>query len=302
MLARRRRDRLDVEQVARGHRELAANANGSSKLGEVRWEPGAGAPDLAKSLRATLGHPGIVDLVLFGSQARGGLTGFSDVDAILVIEDEVAEAPSALRALRPHVLAAQRAVIAYQPMQHHAFEVATPSLLSHASEALGMPAVALDETRSLYGKGVEAVLAPDSAEQGRARLADLLGSISSAPAWPHNPCRLHGLVAMWELLPALYFQALGERMPKSRSFKRGREDFGDTWWPYDVLEQVREQWVRSPHPMFVATSRALRNPWLAVAIWTRLPVAGRQPARSLLSNGCLDALRGLAREMADRAC
>ena len=302
LLSPRRRDRLDVERLARAHSELAANVNGSTKIGELRWEPGDGAAGLAKSLRAALDRGGVKDLVFFGSQARGGLTAFSDVDALLVIDDAVAENPSALRDLRRHVLAAQRAVIAYQPMQHHAFEVATPKLLARAGESLAMPAVAFDETRSLHGKGAQATFAPDPQDRTRGRLAELLKILSAAEAWPHHPWHLHGLVAMWELVPALYLQALGEQVPKARSYERAREDFGDAWWPYDVLEQVREQWVRSSHPMLGATIRALRNPWVGVAIWTRLPVAGRQPARSLLSDGCLDALRGLAGEMAERAC
>jgi hypothetical protein len=244
----------------------------------------------------------VADLVLFGSQARGGLTGFSDVDALLVIDDDVAQDPDALRALRPHVLAAQRAVLAYQPMQHHAFEVATPKLLAQADESLGMPAVAFEEARSLLGAGVEASFSPEPPERARQRLAQLLADVSAVDAWPRHPWRLHGLVAMWELAPALYVQALGEPVPKALSFERARRDFGDAWWPYDVLRQVREQWVRSRRPMLVSAGRALRNPWTAVAVWVKMPVAGRQPAHSLLSDACLDALRGLAREMAARAC
>jgi hypothetical protein len=107
---------------------------------------------------------------------------------------------------------------------------------------------------------------------------------------------------MWELAPALYLQALGQPVAKALSFERAREDFGDAWWPYDVLGQVREQWVRTRQSMFVTTANALRNPWIGVAVWVRVPVASRQPARSLLSEACLESLRGLAREMAERAC
>jgi nucleotidyltransferase-like protein len=300
LLSLRRRDRLDVEQLARVHADLP-NGKRSSMIGALRWKPADEAMDLALALRAALERPGVADLVLFGSQVRGGLTGFSDVDALLVIEDDIAEDPRSLKALRPDVLAAQRAVIAYQPMQHHAFEVATPKLLAQAAESLGMPAIAFDEARSLLGAGASASFAPDPPERARGRLAQLLAGVSSEEAWPQHPWRLHGLVAMWELAPALYVQALGEPVAKALSFERARGDFGDAWWPYDVLEQVREQWVRSSQSMFVATSRALRNPWIAVAVWMRMPVAGRQPAQRLLSDECLTALRGLAREMTERA-
>jgi predicted nucleotidyltransferase len=300
LLSLRRRDRLHVEEIARAHTQLPAE-NALSRIGAHQWKPVESTADLARSLRASLERPGVADLVLFGSQANGGLTGFSDVDALLVIEDGIAEDARALKALRPHVLAAQRAVIAYQPMQHHPFEVATPKLLAQASESLGMPAVAFDSARSLLGQGMEASFLPEPPERTRGRLTQLLDGLSNVDAWPQHPWRLHGLVAMWELAPALYVQALGQPVPKALSFERAREDFGDAWWPYDVLGQVRAQWVRRSQPMFVATSRALRNPWIAVAVWMRMPVTARQPARSLLSNECLTALRGLAREMTERA-
>src|SRR5205823_7548356 len=105
----------------------------------------------ARRLASLLDDEHVVELVLFGSQARGGTTGFSDVDAILVISDEAAEEPSILRSLRRRVLAAQRAALAHQPMQHHGFELATPMLLRDAGAALGLPRVALDEARSLGG-------------------------------------------------------------------------------------------------------------------------------------------------------
>lgn len=300
VLSVRRRDRLDAEDIARSHTHLPTE-NASSRIGAHQWEPAEGTANLARSMRASLERPGVVDLVLFGSQANGGLTGFSDVDALLVIDDEVAESAELLKALRPHVLAAQRAVIAYQPMQHHAFEVATPKLLAKAGESLGMPWVAFDGARSLLGVGAEASFFPDPPERTRGRLTHLLDGLERVDAWPRNPWRLHGLVAMWELVPALYVQTFDQSVPKALSFQRAREDFGDAWWPYDVLEQVRAQWVRSSHSMFVAASRALRNPWTAVAVWMRMPLTGRQPAASLLTDECLTALRGLARAMTERA-
>jgi hypothetical protein len=296
----RRRDRLDAEDIARSHTHLPTE-NAPLRIGAHKWEPFEGTENLARGLRASLERPGVVDLVLFGSQAGGGLTGFSDVDALLVIDDEVAESAEMLKALRPHVLAAQRAVIAYQPMQHHAFEVATPKLLGKAGESLGMPWVAFDGARSLLGVGADASFFPEPPECARARLTQLLDGLSSVDAWPQHPWRLHGLVAMWELAPALYVQTRDQAVPKALSFERARSDFGDAWWPYDVLEQVRAQWVRSSQSMFVATGRALRNPWIAAAVWMRMPVTSRQPARSLLSDECLTALRGLAREMTERA-
>src|SRR4029453_568598 len=151
-LASRRRDRLGVDELASAPRGVTIEpAETAAVLGESRWAPGAEAEKLSNALHQSLERAEIVEVIVFGSQARRSTTGFSDVHAILVVADVGADAASRLRALRPHVLAAQRAVLAHQPMQHHAFEVVTPRLLVRANDSLELPAVALSETRSLLG-------------------------------------------------------------------------------------------------------------------------------------------------------
>jgi nucleotidyltransferase-like protein len=304
LLGGRRGDLLELESVAAGHRKLPAH-EGQSKvhLGERPWQPPEDARELAVALRSSLRRrPEVVDLVFFGSQARGETTGFSDVDAILVIEDRAAEDPMALRALRRHVLAAQRAVIVHQPMQHHAFEVATPKLLLTATDSLRMPAIALSESRSLMGRVVGAEFHNGLSDQGRAHLSELVGGTTAVSTWPRNPWRIHGLLSMFELLPTLYLQALGRPLPKWRSFAEARNDFGSDWWPYDVLRDVRERWVRRTPGPFRAAVSVLRNPWVAVVAASRLSLPFGQPARRMLSRETLDALQELARKMGERAC
>jgi hypothetical protein len=294
---------MDIDELARRHRALRTHdAKVTVMLGEARWQPSQETGVLARALQSALAEPAVVDLVLFGSQARGSTTGFSDVDAVLVINDAAAEDPTALRSLRRHVLAAQRAVLAHQPMQHHGFELATPKLLRSANEALAMPAAALCETRSLMGRAVGATFAPDDPAESRARLLELVRSASGFSAWPRHAWRLHGLVSMFELLPALYLQALGVSVTKSRSFAEARVHFGDEWWPYDLLRRVREKWRRRPVHTLSVGSEALRNPWVAVTVWNRFPAGSPKSDHEMLSVDCLEALRGLARDMGDRAC
>jgi hypothetical protein len=289
--------------VAREHRRLEHGSDGADiQLGPTPWRPGEEALELATALRRSLDRSGIVDLILFGSQARGSTTGFSDVDALLVIDDETAEDPNALRALREHVIAAQRAVVSHQPMQHHAFELATPRLLTSASQSLRMPAVVFAETRSLMGRGAEASFEPDSRDEARPRLSELVSATRLVRAWPRHPWVLHQAVSMFELLPALYLQALGQAVEKWQSFGLAGDHFGDDWWPYGLLEQVRAGWVRSSPQMLLATASVLRNPWLAIAVWRRLPARRRQAAGQLLTDESLAALRALAERMRERAC
>jgi hypothetical protein len=270
-------------------------------IGEARWQPSAEARALAAALQRSLDRAEVAELIVFGSQARGGTTGFSDFDAMLVVHDEAAGDAEALGTLRQGVLAAQRAVLAHQPMQHHAFEVATPKLLSIAGDSLILPAVALSESRSLFGRPIEARFGRARDADGRARLAELVEITSQVRSWPRHPWVLHGIVSMFELLPALYLQARGRVVPKWRSFAEAREDFGAAWWPYDLLEQVRATWPRRPRPLLRATSSLVRNPWVTLAGWRRVPVRPIEPARSMLTAECLRALQELAEAMATRA-
>lgn len=286
--------------VAAVHRTLTrmAPAVPNADLGVGPWAPDGDATDLADELRNRLSHPGVIELVVFGSQARGGTTGFSDLDAVLVISDEAVDDPETLSTVRPHVLAAQRAVITYQPMQHHGFEVATPRLLRAACAALGLPAVALEEARSLNGKRIGASLSGDGFGNGAA-LRSLARGLAPIGSWPRHPWSVHRLVAMFELLPVLYVQDRGASVPKWRSFDEARGAFGRSWWPYDVLNEVRLSWPRRRRPGLEVAATLGRNPWAAIAAWRRIPAPIPESVRPLLTERCLSGLQRLSRAMSE---
>jgi nucleotidyltransferase-like protein len=299
----RKRDSLARREIAELHRGLpGGQAEIEVKLGVSRWNPPRFATELADRLRAKLSAAGIIDLIVFGSQARGAMTRFSDLDAILLIEDAAAEDPGVLGELRAPILAAQRSVLRFQPMQHHGFELATPKLLRHAGESLHLPAISLRDSRSLFGTGsTPAFLAAPDAETSAATAREIASSLVRLEGWPSHPWRLHRTVSMFELLPALYLQSRGTAVAKSRSFDIARAHFGDAWWPYDVLREVRGTWPLVRAPALDASAMMVRNPWVAVAIWRRLPVSTPEPARSLLTDECLHALKGLSRAMTSAA-
>jgi hypothetical protein len=291
------RQNYDPETLAATHRRFTPvpEADDSLQIGRDRWKPNE-RQDLADSLDHALAQDPVIDLVFFGSQARGGRTGFSDVDAILVIDDETAESATRLRALRPRILAAQRAVLAYQPMQHHGFEVVTPKLLIEAGAALALPAIALSQTCSLNGTGIAARFGDLHFDRGAFdALATSLGRLHS---WSAHPWEAHRQVSMFELLPTLYVQGRDLTIPKWRSFQEVRGEFDKDWWPYEVLADVREAWPRLRRPILEGAADVARNPWIAVALWRRLPVALVPPAG--LTPRLLEGLQGLARLMMER--
>jgi hypothetical protein len=298
LLDRRRGERLVPEAIGRAHARLALDAGSVPlSLGPGAWRPSPGAERLAAALRDALDVPAVVDLVLYGSQARGSVTGYSDVDAILVIEDEVAGRPEALRELRPRVLRAQRHVLGYQPMQHHGFELATPSLLRAAGDALALPAEALAETATLFGRRLPAASEPVTADEARRRWQDFAPHLLALRSWPRHPWSLHGAISMFALAPALFAQAAGERGPKWRSFDVGRRRFGNAWAPYDTLREVRERWPDVGPGVLAPMLRLGANPWPAVDAWRRLPVRAPQPARALLTTQTLRDLHAVVAMM-----
>lgn len=291
----RRLGRLDLENITALHRTLDLPvATTETELGAVKWEPQEQSR-LADHLRAALGSPDVIELVFFGSQAGGDRTGFSDVDAILVISDDAADSPTRLRRLRPYVLAAQCAVLSYQPLQHHGFEVATPRLLRQGDHAVGLPAAALANTRSLRGNSITAGLA--GLRTGKPKLERMAKQLGQLRNWPtHRWCAYLNL-AMFELLPALYLQARGQPISKAASFAAARGDFSETWWPFDTLADVRRNWPILRCRNLDAAAALVRNPWVAVAAWRRIPAAVPSAVRSVLTPELLAGLQSVADAM-----
>jgi hypothetical protein len=299
-LARRRGDRLPLDELGAAHHQTQRDLSVDELTWATPWEPQGDLASLAARLGAALRHSAVLDLLVYGSHAGGAPTGFSDLDAVLVITDEAAGNAEALRELRPRVLAAQRAVLSHQPMQHHGFEVATPTLLASADGALELPREALLGARSLFGRRLDGGFSGAGLDAA-GRLESMTAQLSGLSAWPSHTWRLHGAVSMFELLPALYLQATGMEISKSRSFAVAREQFVGKWWPYDVLRDVRDAWPRTRDRRLEVAAAAARNPWVAVAAWTRLPSGWPAVARTLLSESCLTGLQQIAKLMAERA-
>jgi hypothetical protein len=300
LLVRRRGDRLGPEGIAREHRLLQETADAGMTVGAAPWDPGEDAMALRTGLAEHLEHNAVLDLVVFGSQARRTTTGFSDVDAVLVIEDDVAENPDRLRALRPRVLAAERCVLHHQPMQHHGFEVVTRKLLAAGGAPLQAPAEAFLGSRSLRGAGMAVRFGQERpAEQAAERLTQIGDQLRSIDRWPGHPWRLHRTISMFELLPALFLQSRGHRVTKSESFTRARSGLQSDWSPYEQLEDVRANWPRLRRPLLELGFAMARNPWTAVDLWTRLPDRPPESVSGALTPQCLTGLHALAREMVE---
>jgi hypothetical protein len=299
-IGRGRGTSLKVTRVPR--LDIGAHASGRIvELGGQRWRPrGTHEERLHRSLLAALEHDDVLDLILFGSIARGSTTGYSDVDAILVICDRVVNDRTRLALLRRRVLASQRAVLRYQPLQHHGFLVVPASLLRDATHALALPPEALDEACSLFGRSLTLEFAQFHSVAAR-RLTLLCAKLAHVPAWPAHVWELHRLISMFELLPALLLQAVGRQCAKHESFALVREEFGSDWASYEVLDRVRKSWPRERRPWLEITAAVTRNPWPAVAAFRRVRCAAPDTVTDELDDATLNALRELAVRAVARA-
>lgn len=285
---------LSPKEIAAAHQRVRVDPYGDlAQLGGRHWTP-QGQEALAEDLHRCLANDHVLDLVFYGSQVHADRTGFSDIDAILVIRDETADDAASLRSLRPCVIAAQRAVLRYHPMQHHGFDVVTPRLLASATEALELPAVALSETCSLRGRRLSGRLT-NKIPSGSNKLKEITESLQRLVSWPSHPWQAHRAIAMFELLPTLYLQRRGQWMPKSMSFAEAGKQIGPAWWPYTRLEEVRRSWPRERYRRLDSAIYALRNPWAAMALWRHLPEVTPSEVRSLLTSDLLAGLHAVTR-------
>jgi hypothetical protein len=295
-----RSKRKDPNFLARAHELIGSVSTATNSLGMARWMPEGALGALRTRLAYLLDRPGVVDLVVFGSASRGSMTGFSDLDAILVVSDETADDRDALERLRPFVLSAQRGVLSYQPMQHHGFLVTTPRLLTHGLEPLDLPRQALAGSRSLLGRPIRAASAKVEFD-ARRQFLQIAGAVTKLRRWPTRACEAHLRISLFELLPALFCQASGRAVEKHESFALSREELPADWRPYDVLQTVRRLWPRTPSRTLAALMKATKNPWVAHAVWRRRPSATVPPAvASLLTQDLLESLNRLTMAMTAR--
>jgi hypothetical protein len=286
-----------VVDAVRASGPVGHGADGVRTLETRPWAP---VDERERRLHAELGSAlqtdAVLDLIVYGSIARGSTTGYSDVDAILVIQDECALDRSRLRELRGRVLAAERAVIAYQPLQHHGLQVATPGLLTRASAALGIPSQTLSSAVSRFGRSVRASFEPPPVSADE-RFRAFAAALRKTQEWPRHIWHLHRAISMFELAPALYVQGRGLRCQKHESFELARADFPDAWAPFDVLGEVRDDWPRDSQPMLQRAATVLRNPWTAAAAWRRIPAPAPKRVTQAVNADLLSGLQRVLRSM-----
>lgn len=221
----------------------------------------------------------LVGVWLHGSLATADFTPYSDVDALLVVRDEVLQDEVVYRQVKTAVLAALRHIFLFDPLQHHGFFVATPHTLA-AWPAAYLPAAALIHARPLWP-----IAPPVSLHEHRnpAEEKTLFHNLAQQIYQATPPPNLHkakGLLSQFMLLPAAYCQAMGNPVYKRESFGLVQEQFQIQWQPMEEASRMRQEW-KTPKRPFWSLLLSLTNPWLASRLYRpierRLPVCHHYP-------------------------
>ncbi|MFM2207329.1 MAG: hypothetical protein RL213_1304 [Bacteroidota bacterium] len=196
----------------------------------------------------------LVSVILHGSCGDGRTTGYSDVDALVVVRDEVFMDPVRMARLGRKLTACCRHMYRFDPLQHHGwFAVAEQDLSCFPEEVL--PLASLTEATVLAGRRSFSLLLPDAdagmfrerALRHIQRVEDLLHPRRR----PGNMFQLKSLLSEFMMLPVLLLQAKeGKGCSKRESFTAAAGLFEpETWSVMDEVSAIRREWKYVPGPL-----------------------------------------------------
>ncbi len=197
----------------------------------------------------------LVGAYIHGSTATGERIAYSDVDALIIIKDEVFQNPRRLAKTAYKLNRALKYFYKIDPLQHHGWFVLTESDLLDYPQTY-FPAEIFKYSKSLFpDKGLQIELFFDPKKQDyQTPFMELAAGVRwqlEKEEYPKNMYQLKGLLSRFMLLPALYCQARDEKgIFKKFSFRKASQDFPDsTWSIMDEVSGIRSDWHQSLNPV-----------------------------------------------------
>jgi hypothetical protein len=144
----------------------------------------------------------LIGVWLHGSLATDDYTGYSDVDALIVVRDAVVHEDAMFRRVRAAIRAALRAVLLFDPLQHHGFFVGVESGLQSWPSSY-LPAAALQYARCLWPLSRPVTLCErDEIGEAQAQFQTLVQRLQRAKP-PRTLYQAKALLSQFMLLPTL---------------------------------------------------------------------------------------------------
>jgi hypothetical protein len=183
-----------------------------------------------------------------GSAATGEEIGYSDLDTLVILRDELFVDKRKLVSVTMQLNKARYCMMQMDFLQHHGWFVMTESDLKNYPETY-FPSELFHHAKSLFpGKGLKLDLysgtEPLDFKFPFKLLCENIERKLHAKKFPKNAYALKNLLSEFMLLPALYLQARDQQgVFKKISFDQARKDFpAANWRIMDEVSLIRSDW------------------------------------------------------------
>jgi hypothetical protein len=225
--------------------------------------------------------PFLIDAFLHGSLSTLDYTGYSDLDTLFLIRNDVAEDPSSLRELSHLFIKSKKYLYRFDPCQHHGHFFLVESELEFYNQSF-LPLSVIKLSTSILGrKKTIHFKIRDSREEARSRF---LASKGLVKKYMENPEKLNNLyylkllLSHFMMLPVLFLQLHGEYISKKDSFDVLRKRIPQNIWAVvDRVSEIRTNWSQNL-PAFkgfiykkINAINPLLSPLLAKYYFKRIP-------------------------------
>lgn len=193
----------------------------------------------------------LVTVILHGSTGDGRTTTYSDVDALVIVRDEVFLDVRRLQNLGRQLSRARKFFYRYDPLQHHGWFILAEKDLRQFPEPV-LPLEALQDASVLLGKdSLKIYYQPQDHAYYKLHALHLTDKLirQLASGWrPSNVYQLKSLFSEFMMLPVLFQQAKeGRGCSKRDSFSTVAASFpASTWRIMNDISDIRSQWHYQP--------------------------------------------------------
>lgn len=191
-------------------------------------------------------EPYLIGAYIHGSLSTMDYTGYSDLDTLFIIKQEVLEDPNKIKELERLFIKSTRYLYEFDPLQHHGHFFLTESDLKYYDQAI-LPLSAIRLSTSILGRGNNLTFyVRDSEQESELRFTE---SIKIARRYFKDKSRLQlpyyykGFLSNFMRLPVLFLQLRGEYVLKKDSFEIVRERIPpDLWLCMERVSEIRQNW------------------------------------------------------------
>ncbi len=182
-----------------------------------------------------------------GSAGTNELVAYSDLDALVIIKDEVFKDANRIREVALKLKEAENYMYQLDPLQHHGWFVLSESDLIQYDNSY-LPAELLPFSKSILLNGIKNIeLLVNKENKTDSTFEDVCKSVGRKIAKLNCPSTLYelkNLLSEFMLLPSLYVQARdGKSVFKKFSFDIARADFEKQDWEImNEVSAIRKNW------------------------------------------------------------